>query len=282
MTLADIIKSKVSRISITAATVVTAAVLAFGGLSPVGAQAATGTYDCGTYGGGSYDQTDCTDSTGSTGSSSGSSSSSGSTGSTSGSSSSTGSSSSSTGSTTTTTTGTTVLLNDFSEYTDVTGKSLSFKVGDVIYFNLKGTKHTITIKSITPSTLVVTIASTPTDVSVGMGQTVNYDVDQDGTADIAITYSQVASDASTATAIFKALGTTASTGTSSTGSGTSSSTGGTTTTTENGSMNLWWIWIFPVIIGIGLIIWAVIAAKRRKAAANANGGLGGGSNFNQF
>src|SRR5207302_1900654 len=64
---------------------------------------------------------------------------------------------------TSTSTSAPILLNDFSEYTSTTGKVLTFKVGDVFYFNLNGQKHTITVKSFDKSNLVVTIASTPTD-----------------------------------------------------------------------------------------------------------------------
>lgn len=264
MTVARIITNKISRIAVTAVTVVTAAVLAFGGLSPVGAQAATGTYDCGTYGGGNYDQTDCTDSSSSTSSSSGTSSSS------------TNSTSTGSGSSTSTSTSDEVVLNDFSEYTSAEGKSLSFTVGDVFHFNLGGEGHTITVKSIDASKLIVTIASTPTDVTIPIGQTVKYDVDQDGTPDIAITYSTVSSDSATATAIFHALSATSATTPSTTGSTSNTSTGGTTSGSQS-SANLWWLWIIPIVIGIALLIWAIAAAKRRKAAASNNGD---GTNFN--
>lgn len=284
--LESFVKSRISRAVVAATTVLTAAILAFGGLSPVGAQA-TGTYDCGTYGGGNYDQTDCTDpapSTGGSTSAGGSTSTGGSTGSGSSSSSgstSGGSSSGSTGSTSTgsSSAGTTILLNDFAEFTATTGKSLDFKQGAVFYFNLKGEKHTITVKSADTNTLVVTIASTPTDVSVPMGQTVNYDVDKDGTPDLAITYSTFASDSATASAVFRSLATTStSTGTTTTGSDTQNSTGGTTLP-ATGTTNLWWIWLFPIAIGVALLVWAVIALKRRKAAANNGGGTFNGPTF---
>ena len=287
MILANIIRNKISKVTVATVSLVTAAIIAFGGLSPVGAQA-TGTYTCGTYGASDYNQTDCSDpapstgtttspSTGTTAPSTGSTPKS--TGSTP--SKSTGSSASSSPATSTPakTTAATILLNDFSEYTATTGKSLTFKVGDVFYFNLNGTKHTITVKSFDASNMVVTIASTPTDVTVPVGQTVNHDADQDGAADIAITYSAIAADNASATAVFRALNKTAAATAptaSTSGSQAEASAGGTTENT--GSNSMWWIWIFPIIIGIGLLIWAIIAARRRKAAANNVGG----SNLGQF
>lgn len=263
MTVARIITNIISRIAVAAVTVVTTAALAFGGVPAVGAQAATGTYDCGTYGGGTYDQTDCTDASSSStdSSSAGGSSSSSST-----------STSTGNGASTSTSTTDTIVLNDYSEYTASTGKSLTFTTGDVFYFNLGGEKHTITVKSIDASRLILTIASTPTDVTIPIGQTVNYDVDKDGTPDIAITYSSVSADGATATAIFRALtSNTATSGLSSTGSTSDSSTGGTAASPS--APNLWWLWIIPIVIGLALLFWAIAAARRRKAA-HTNGGDG--------
>lgn len=265
MTLTGIITNKISRLAVGVATVVTAAILAFGGLSPVGA---VGEYQCGTYGGGDYNQTDCTEPTTTTPPTT------------------TPQPSSSTppkinsGTTppSTSTPDNTVVLNDFSEYTATAGKSLSIKTGDVFYFNLKGDKHTVTVKSFDANTLVVTIASTPTDVSVAKGQTVNHDVDEDGTPDIAITYSGTSSDNASATTVFRALSTSAAEPTpTTTGTSTNTSTGGTTATEK--STNMWWVWIIPIVLGVALLIWALVAAKRRKAASASTGT---GSTFNQF
>jgi len=270
MTLTGIITNKISRLAVGVATIATAAILAFGGLSSVGA---VSEYQCGTYGGGDYNQGDCTeptqpgpttDPTPPTN--------------TTPPSSSTPPKSNDSGTTppaSTTSDDNTILLNDFSEYTSSEGKSLTFKTGAVFYFNLKGEKHSITVKSFDATKLVVTIASTPTDVSIASGETVTHDVDQDGTDDISLSYDSGATDNDTASATFRSLATTP---TTTTGTTSNSSTGGTTATTEK-SANLWWVWIIPIVIGVALLIWALLASKRRKAAASANGG---GTNFNQF
>lgn len=259
MVLTEIISHKVSRVSITITTAATALVIALGGFSPVGAQAA-GTYDCGTYGAGDYDQTDCSDSTGTPSSTSTSISPS----SRSSSANVTGTPGESSSSSTST-----VTLNDFSEYSSTTGKSLTFKVGDVLHFALSGEQHTITVKSFDASNLVVTIASTPTDVAVAMGQTTNYDVNKDGTPDVAITYNSISSDGASATATFRALNAAAASTSSTNGPAAPDATGKATN-----SVNLWWLWLVIALIAVILIIWT-IAATRRKAARNS-----GGTDFN--
>lgn len=272
MTLTRVLQHKISRAVGAALTFATAGFIAFGGLTAAGA---VGEYQCGTYGGGNYDQTDCTDPVVTTPVTGGGSTSTGSTGGSSSSSStgsSSSSSSSSTGSSSTTTTST-ILLNDFSEYHTTGGKSLDLKKGDVIYFNLNGNKHSITVKEFDANNLTVTVASTPTDVTVGIGQTQKYDVDSDGTPDIAITYNKIASDSSSVNASFAALSTDTTTPTT-TGSTANTSTGGTTAT-EQTAPNLWWIWIIPIVIGLGLLIGAIIAIRKRKNGGNT----GGGTNF---
>lgn len=79
-------------------------------------------------------------------------------------------------------------LNDFDEYSNETGKMLSIRQSQVISFTVGGVVHTITMKVVTDEYVIVTIASTPTDVKILSGQTVDYDVTGDGNADIRITY----------------------------------------------------------------------------------------------
>jgi hypothetical protein len=244
MTLTRLLRHRVSKVIGVGLTIATAGILAFGGLVPVGALD-PGTYDCGTYGGATYNNGDCTAATSS-------------------------SSTPGSSSTGTSTTSGQIVLNDSAEYTSSAGKSLTLKKGDVLYFNLAGEKHTITVKVFDANTLIVTIASTPTDVAVPMGQTTNYDVDQDGNPDIAITYSQIASDNGSVTAVFRALQVSTSP-TSTNASASGSSTGGTTTGPVK-SANLWWVWLIPIVIGIILLIWAIMVAKKRRNANNATTG----------
>lgn len=265
MSVAGIVNNKINRSIMAVSTVVTAALILLGGFSSVGAQAA-GTYDCGTYGSSDYNAGDCSDTTTSTGSS--------------GSSTSTGTSTTTTKpSSPSTAAPASILLNDFAEYTDAntTGKQLTVNVGQVINFNLGTAKKTITIKSTDSKKIVVAVSSASSDVTVLFGQSVKYDVDEDGNPDISIAYDKVGATADTATASFHALNAAAATSTpttTGTGSTQNTSNGGTI---ETKSPSMWWIWLIPVVIGMALLVWALIAAKRRKTA-NASGSV----NFNQF
>jgi hypothetical protein len=101
------------------------------------------------------------------------------------------------------TTQATITLNDYEDYTSGIGKSLELIEGQVVHFTFNGEQHTITIKTITDNYIVVTIASTPHDVTVQKGQTVKYDVDGDGSTDISLSY--VSATAGVATIIFNQL-----------------------------------------------------------------------------
>lgn len=79
-----------------------------------------------------------------------------------------------------------IVLNRYSEYTNGSGKDLSLRVGQVIYFTVGSEQHSATIKEIGSDYVIVTIASTPTDVRVPLGQNLAYDVDKDGKDDIDI------------------------------------------------------------------------------------------------
>ncbi|MDB5179774.1 MAG: hypothetical protein JWN12_406 [Candidatus Saccharibacteria bacterium] len=86
------------------------------------------------------------------------------------------------------TTQNTITLNDYSEYLSGAGKSLELIQGQILHFTFNGEQHTITIKVITDTYIIVTIASTPHDVTIQKGETVKYDVDGDGTTDISLSY----------------------------------------------------------------------------------------------
>ena len=79
-----------------------------------------------------------------------------------------------------------ISLNDFVEFTNGQGKQLDLKIGQVIYFTVKGIEHSATVKEVGADYVIVTLASTPQDVRLGLGQTGQYDVDGDGKPDIEI------------------------------------------------------------------------------------------------
>lgn len=77
-----------------------------------------------------------------------------------------------------------IILNDFSEFLNGAGKTLSLQVGQVIYFTLNSEQHSVTVKEITDSYVIVTIASTPTDLRINRNNPVEHDVDGDGKNDL--------------------------------------------------------------------------------------------------
>lgn len=99
--------------------------------------------------------------------------------------------------------GTNIYLNDYQEYIAGTGKPLTLNQGQVIYFTHKEEDHSATVKEVGASYVVVTVASTPTDVMVRLGETVEHDVNDDGINDISITYKGMINDK--ADLVFKQL-----------------------------------------------------------------------------
>jgi len=86
----------------------------------------------------------------------------------------------------------TILLNDFSQYLDGTGKLLTgLKIGQVIDFNIGSEEHTVTIKEILDDYVVITLAPTPTDLTLNYGEAKQADVTGDGVNDIEITYTAI-------------------------------------------------------------------------------------------
>lgn len=82
----------------------------------------------------------------------------------------------------------TIILSDSEGYNGSEGVIFDVAIGDVIEFTVDGERHTVTIKAVYDDYSIVTIASTPQDVRVNLGQTVEYDVNDDGANDIAIRY----------------------------------------------------------------------------------------------
>ncbi len=85
-----------------------------------------------------------------------------------------------------------ILLNDFETYLDGTGKNLDdLKVGQVIKFNVDDENHSATIKTITDSYVIITLASQPFDVQISTGDTKRADVTGDGINDIEFTLNSI-------------------------------------------------------------------------------------------
>lgn len=82
-----------------------------------------------------------------------------------------------------------ISLNDFQEYLTGVGKQLNLKVGQVVYFTVDGHEHSATVKEIGNGYIVLTLASTPFDVTLMVGQTGRYDVSGDNQSDVEIRYS---------------------------------------------------------------------------------------------
>lgn len=87
----------------------------------------------------------------------------------------------------TTPTETKISLNNFIEFTNGQGKQLELKVGQIIYFTVKGVEHSATVKEVGSNYVIITLASTPQDVHLDLSQTGQYDVDGDRKPDIEIT-----------------------------------------------------------------------------------------------
>jgi len=85
-----------------------------------------------------------------------------------------------------------VVLNAYDEYVDATGKLLTIRLSQSIYFTIGDVQHTITLKTVTDEFIILTIASTPTDVKIIKGQSVDYDASGDGNPDIRISYTEFA------------------------------------------------------------------------------------------
>lgn len=143
-----------------------------------------------------------------------------------------------------------ILLNNYDEYSSSTGKMLEVQVGQVIYFTSNNETYTITIKIITDNYVVVTIAYEPTDITINLGKTVDYDVNKDNSSDIAISY--ISTSANGANLKFQQLNKTS----SSDKPATESINNDTTST-----LKLWQI-ITAVTIFVATLI--IILVRRRK------------------
>jgi hypothetical protein len=86
-------------------------------------------------------------------------------------------------------------LDTFANYMNGAGLQLSLKRGQVVHFtiNIGGSSeaHSVTIKEIGPDYVVLTIASTPFDTTLYIGNMNQYDVNADGALDLEITLNSI-------------------------------------------------------------------------------------------
>lgn len=136
-----------------------------------------------------------------------------------------------------------IFLNDFKEYTRGKGKPLSLTNGQVIYFAVNTNRHSATIKAIAPSYVIVTVASTPSDVRVERGQSLDYDVDKDGSDDIQITYHGMRNGVADIT--FKQL---------------AAQSIAVVDDQSDNALSWWWLVLMPLLL--------VVFARRRKKSAS--------------
>jgi hypothetical protein len=90
-----------------------------------------------------------------------------------------------------------IILESYIEYTSETGKTFQLTAQQVVHFTASKQQHSVTVKEVTDDHVVVTIASTPHDVTIPMSRSVEYDVDSDGANDIAIFYVSRVGDVAT-------------------------------------------------------------------------------------
>lgn len=98
-----------------------------------------------------------------------------------------------------------ILLNDFNDYVNTAdpGHKVNLTVGQVVHFTKDGEQHTATVKFIGSNYVILTVASTPFDVTVSIGQTQLIDVDKDGKSDISVRLNSI--DGGIANMTFKQL-----------------------------------------------------------------------------
>lgn len=141
-----------------------------------------------------------------------------------------------------------IYLNVFQEYLNGSGKPLTLQQGQVIYFTHKAEDHTATVKEIGSDYVIVTIASTPTDVRVTLGQTALHDVDGDGKNDVSITFASISNGQ--ANLIFKQLG--------------DEAKDATQPASTQRQLQLWWVVALAIIL-----IFAAASRRRRKDSSKA-------------
>lgn len=84
-----------------------------------------------------------------------------------------------------------IVLNDFSQFFSSEGKTLDLPPNGKVYFSVEEhtggqEEHSITVKSIDGDTVTITVASTPFDITMRIGDIKYVDVNKDGVADVSV------------------------------------------------------------------------------------------------
>lgn len=149
-----------------------------------------------------------------------------------------------------------ILLNDFANYFGE-GVLLDLEVNDVIYFMVNGEEHSATVKEIGDGYIVLTLASTPHDVTIALGQSSQSDVTGDEQADIAVTYVSVVDNK--ATLKFRQLALTDDAPAVSTPRAVPSQQNATAT--QEKAFNWQWI-VIAVVVVLGIVV--IVVFKRKS------------------
>ncbi|HSX14993.1 MAG TPA: hypothetical protein VLE72_03785 [Candidatus Saccharimonadales bacterium] len=147
-----------------------------------------------------------------------------------------------------------ILLNDFQDFFQPGGKTFDLVVNQVVYFDVAGLngteRHSITINEIGPDYVVFTIASTPIQDRLYVGQSKQYDVTSDNKDDIKIALNSITDGKANMT--FFALNQ-------------SVSNPSQNQAAPQASSSLWWLWLSLSILAIvaALVVFFILW-KRRK------------------
>ena len=137
------------------------------------------------------------------------------------------------------------ILNDFNEFSNGTGKSLSLTVGQVVYFTVGGHEYSATVKAIEDGYVDLILGSTSQEIRLAINKIGRYDVTRDGVDDIEITLVSITSGVAQFT--FKQL----------------EVNYNTNVETKTSTPNYWWIYIL-VALAVGGTTIAIVTYKRSK------------------
>lgn len=147
------------------------------------------------------------------------------------------------------TTPTTIVLNDFDDYFG-TGKQLDLKVGDIIYFDINGERHSVTVKEIGDTYVVVVIASDPITARLVIGDTQQYDVTNDALNDIETHIDDIKNGVASAT--FRQL------------THASSVVPAPKVNTQIAKRASWWWWLVIAILAVSALLILALTKRRKR------------------
>ncbi len=82
-------------------------------------------------------------------------------------------------------------LNDFSEFSSNTGKTLELALGQIVYFYIRGELHSATVIELGPDYVTLRIASEPQEVRISLGQTQEVSVSPNGSKDLRVSLTKL-------------------------------------------------------------------------------------------